>query len=420
MIPALLLPAGLAALAALLLPLLIHLARREDRRPVDFAALRWLSQRARPRRRLRFEDRRLLAVRLLLLFLVALLLARPALPPGDDARPWIVALPGLGAEALAVDAPPDAERRWLAPGFPAMAADSPPPPQPQPTTSLLRELDMHMPPGAALVVLVPPVLDGVDAERPSLSRPVDWRVVDTPAANDGPPDASSAPVVEAPAPRLVIADAGSDAGAGYLRAVEAAWRSLDEVDDTRPVTGLRSGNPSGRVLASEAVHREPDLAPDTPHTADRLEVRAWLAAGPLPAEVSAWIEAGGTALLAQHTLLPALDDAPVLWSDDDGRPLLRGATLGAGRALQWTRPLQSQAMPLLLDAGFPQRLREVLQPAPPPARVLAAEHAPLHADPVVPWPRPWRSLSSWLALAIAFTFLLERWLATGARRERQA
>ena len=126
------------------------------------------------------------------------------------------------------------------------------------------------------------------------------------------------------------------------------------------MTGLRPGNPSGPALASEAVHREPDLAADTPHTADRLEVRAWLAAGPLPAEASAWIEDGGTALLAQHTLLPALDDAPVLWSDDDGRPLLRGATLGAGRALQWTRPLQSQAMPLLLDAGFPlQALRGV-------------------------------------------------------------
>ena len=37
---ALLLPAGLAALAALLLPLLIHLARRSEQRPTVFAALR--------------------------------------------------------------------------------------------------------------------------------------------------------------------------------------------------------------------------------------------------------------------------------------------------------------------------------------------------------------------------------------------
>ena len=38
--PLLLLPAGLAALAALALPLLIHLARRQQQRPTVFAALR--------------------------------------------------------------------------------------------------------------------------------------------------------------------------------------------------------------------------------------------------------------------------------------------------------------------------------------------------------------------------------------------
>ena len=38
----LLFPLGLAALAAWLLPLLIHLARRHPYTPLDFAALRWL------------------------------------------------------------------------------------------------------------------------------------------------------------------------------------------------------------------------------------------------------------------------------------------------------------------------------------------------------------------------------------------
>ena len=37
-----LLPAAFAALAALFIPLLIHLARRSEQRPTDFAALRWL------------------------------------------------------------------------------------------------------------------------------------------------------------------------------------------------------------------------------------------------------------------------------------------------------------------------------------------------------------------------------------------
>ncbi|TQT81878.1 hypothetical protein DB758_11845, partial [Xanthomonas perforans] len=47
----LLFPTGLAALAALLLPLLIHLARRSEHRPTDFAALRWLRALPRPRHR---------------------------------------------------------------------------------------------------------------------------------------------------------------------------------------------------------------------------------------------------------------------------------------------------------------------------------------------------------------------------------
>ena len=52
---ALLAPLGLAALAALALPLLIHLVRRLQLVDTEFAALRWISPRAQPRRRLRFE-----------------------------------------------------------------------------------------------------------------------------------------------------------------------------------------------------------------------------------------------------------------------------------------------------------------------------------------------------------------------------
>ena len=56
-------PAGFAALATLLLPLLIHLARRDQQAPLDFAALRWLRNDPRPRRRLRFDERLLLVLR---------------------------------------------------------------------------------------------------------------------------------------------------------------------------------------------------------------------------------------------------------------------------------------------------------------------------------------------------------------------
>lgn len=394
MIPTLLLPAGLAALAALLLPLLLHLARREARKPVDFAALRWLSARVRPRRSLRFEERLLLALRLLLIALLALLLARPVLPRGDDGVAWIVAAPGVGAQALRAPAPAlegdedggiRMERRWLATGFPALQ-DAAAPEGPQPTMSLLRELDMHMPAGSPLVVLVPPVLEGVDAERPRLSRPVEWRVVASASDDGADSQQATSPAADAhavPPLRLLIQDAGSDDGARYLRAASSAWESQD------------LGPAAGR------------------------EVRAWLAPGELPATGLAWIEAGGTALLAHDGLLPALQDAATLWSDDEGRPLLRGAVVGRGRVLQWTRPLQPEAMPALLESDFPHRLRAALQPAPPPSRVLAAEHAPVIGG-AGPRPQSLRDLSPWLALAIALLFLVERWIAAGPRWERGA
>src|SRR3546814_2031747 len=47
----LLFPAALTALAALALPLLIHLTRRSDRQLLDFAALRWLRAKECARRR---------------------------------------------------------------------------------------------------------------------------------------------------------------------------------------------------------------------------------------------------------------------------------------------------------------------------------------------------------------------------------
>ncbi len=53
----LLFPAALAALVALIVPLVIHIARRSEQQPTDFAALRWLNPRPKRRRRLRIDER---------------------------------------------------------------------------------------------------------------------------------------------------------------------------------------------------------------------------------------------------------------------------------------------------------------------------------------------------------------------------
>ena len=70
-------PLGALALIALLVPLVIHLLRRSAARDIPFAALDWLMARTPPRRRFRLDQRLLLAVRMLLIALLAALLAEP-------------------------------------------------------------------------------------------------------------------------------------------------------------------------------------------------------------------------------------------------------------------------------------------------------------------------------------------------------
>ncbi|MFT3754908.1 MAG: BatA domain-containing protein, partial [Pseudoxanthomonas sp.] len=119
----LLLPAALASFAALLLPLLLHLARRSEDKRVVFAALRWLREKPKPRRRLRFDEWLLLALRLLLLAVLALWLARPVLQGAGADKAWIVAMPGIdAAQVHELAGTNKSELHWLAPGFPEISA----------------------------------------------------------------------------------------------------------------------------------------------------------------------------------------------------------------------------------------------------------------------------------------------------------
>ena len=89
-----------AACAAILIPLLIHLLTRGRPRHVVFPPLRLLEERYRSnRRRFRFRQFLLLALRALVLVLFGLLLARPV---RHTASPAGVSLPGGGARAAAL------------------------------------------------------------------------------------------------------------------------------------------------------------------------------------------------------------------------------------------------------------------------------------------------------------------------------
>src|SRR5580765_6643254 len=216
----LLAPLGLAALAALALPLLIHLIRRLELRTTDFAALRWISERTRPQRRLRFERPWLLLLRVALLAMLALLLARPVWQGvAGSARPWVVVTPGVAlADAHGTAGAVDAEWHWLAPRFPH--ADEAVTTSGIPIASLLRELDAQLPAGVPLTAIVPEQLGGLDGERPRLSRAVDWRIVPGRMAEVAPPSTDRI---------RIAARYASDAEASlrYLRAVVVAWNQSE-------------------------------------------------------------------------------------------------------------------------------------------------------------------------------------------------
>jgi len=223
----LLLPAGLLALLALSIPLLLHLTRRTEQQATVFAALRWLKASQRPRRQVRFDELPLLVLRLLLLALLALLLARPVLSGLTDARHWVAVTPGIDrAEARAALDPPDAEWRWLASGFPALDQETPA--RLHSTSSLLRELDATLPDDAALTVLVPRRIDGLDGERPALRRQVDWHIVDTQAA-------PAQPAPKSPAVLAVRYGQPDEQALPYLRAVATAWRVTPAAAEERQV-----------------------------------------------------------------------------------------------------------------------------------------------------------------------------------------
>ncbi len=382
MSPALLTPVALAALAAVLIPLVIHIARRDESRQVDFAALRWLDPKPRPRRRLTLDERVLLAVRLLLLAVLAIFLAQPVLWGAADDRPVVAVIPGVPSAAIDETLSDDGRHIWLAPGFPTIGGL--PPRAPENPVSLLRQLDAELAPGVPLTVVVPATLDGVDAERPRLSRRVDWRVRPQGLPVGNPPPR--------PAPPLVVRHTAATAdGVRYFRAAATAWAPAD---------------------AAPAFEAAPTDRPIQRTATDLV----WLAPGPLPAKIVAWIRRGGTALLAQDARPPAESPVAVVWRDPVGEPLAVAARLGQGRVVHLTRPLRPASIPQLLEPDFPDVLARMLAPPPAPARVAAVDHAPLTG--AAAHPQPPLDLRPWLALLIALIFAVERVSAT--RRTRGA
>ncbi|NNC90622.1 MAG: VWA domain-containing protein [Akkermansiaceae bacterium] len=109
----------LAGLAGVLVPIILHLIRRQAAKPYDWGAMRFLFDTvAMRRRRMEWEDMLLMAARCLLIGLLALAVARPFVPP-DSTVPWMFVLPLalLGIAALGASFVLTRARfRWLTRG----------------------------------------------------------------------------------------------------------------------------------------------------------------------------------------------------------------------------------------------------------------------------------------------------------------
>lgn len=364
------LPLAWTALAALLVPLLLHLDRRRTLQPLRFAALRWLGAARKPQRTLRIREWLLLLLRVVLLAAVVAWLAQPLLHGTWRApRGWLVVTPG--SSTAAIERTEDQPAVWLAPGFPSL--DAPPAVDGRvPVASLLREIDAQLQPGDRLRVIVPRELDGLDAEALALVHPVDWQIDAT----------ATMPEPAAEPPLLAIrADATDNASHRSWRNLLAAWNA----------------SPRFAVRVDEGSH---DAA--IPADASAL---VWF--GSEGNGLREWLRHGGTVLQiggGDEDARIAPDGAPSKVAAPSGTHL-RFAHFDTARA------------PALRDPAFPESLHVALfGPPPPPTRADAASVAPRASNATFdPPPTPLRDV---LAIAVVLLFLVERVLANGRRLER--
>ncbi len=360
-------PSGLWALAALALPLAIHLWRRPPR-TIRLGSLRFLETLPRRLRDLRWQERALLAARLGLLALLALLVAGPrwqSRPPRGPQR-WVLldptALPSGGSlQRLNNRRAAGDETRWLAPGLPT-TMETPPTPAAPDLWSLLREADAELPAGSVLTVFSPGRLAALRGTRPALRHcRVDWvQTPDTmlPVPTLGPGHAPMPPVrVE------VFHDPDRETDARFIdAALRAAARVSGRAVEIRH--DADRGDPSlGQWLVW--LSAKPIPAGWTDHGANVLREAAtnqddhsipgWIVVPPDTRGASAFLD---PVRLWKRSAAPDGPAGTVDWTDGFGQPLLTMTRRGQGAEWTlstrfdpaWTDLPRGSALPLFLRA----------------------------------------------------------------------
>ena len=394
-------PVWLAALAALSVPIALHLWTRRPGRLVRVGSIKHLGGPAPAARRLRLDEPWLLLLRAAVLAALVLALARPYLAGGARPEPAVWA---LVERAAAGDAVVDSLRlagaavRLLEPGLPQLAkATSPSVSDAINGTpaadvwSLLREADHIAPAGTRLVVVATPRLTAAAGERPLVYSDVKWIV-----------------------PRAAPIDSSSGAPAPAGAQPPADTASLGPVARSATIFAGRSRQYDARYLAAalgaasagtgESIRLLPaDSAVGAAAHARAGDWLVWLADTAIPAELVTAAESGAVVLsdlpddgvlearvlmadrmpgiVVRHAALPdsVLTQSAIvpvtLWEDGAGRPLLVARRTGAGIRLDHAGRFAEGS--LVLDPSFPELIArlwnpEALEPATLPANVAQA------------------------------------------------
>ena len=249
-------PLWLLGLLGLLAPLVLHLLARGRGRRVRVGSVRLLAD-SPPRRPRRLQLQRpwLLALRCLLLALVALALAGPRLrrevAAAATPRPWVLVEPGVDASVTAAQGSiaAGAEVRLLVAGLPRTATVADPAALPDLAAvpgglwSLLREASATAPAGTRLLVVTRGRLAALRGERPTLPYAVEWHEVP-----DSRPNSWAA--------RTLATDGGAAlvVGTSDRTRTTFAWESASAIDSAARKPGVEV--PSG-VDAFPADDRPP-------------------------------------------------------------------------------------------------------------------------------------------------------------------
>ena len=384
-------PLWLLGLAAIAVPIAIHLRGKRVGRVVRVGSVRWLDgvpAAWAPARRVRRIP--LLLLRCAVLVALSLALARPYLrASGGEA--WVLVAPEV-ASRVSLDSLRRLGRvRLLATGFPSIDR-VPPDSTPQPTDiwSLLREADAAAPAGVRLVVVAPGTVAYLRGVRPELSHAVEY--VAAPADSVRPADQRTG------GPVTIYFAPGYEDDARYL---SLAFRAAAMA---RGVTEAVSVLPATDSL--------PDVA--TP-------LVAWLGGSGVPDGVQRWL-AQGRSILTDGDTSAAADGDRVVWRGPAGEPLL----LARGLHYRLRGRFHPSTLPAVLTPDFAEWVDTLWAPGPiravaPALPISARQRTPRSSSGTVAaaWHDPEAGRRTALALLLLATLLwtTERALVS---RERSA